>query len=80
MSARGLLNRYDDEATHVATNDARAIGLQDQSRARKQRLSSRAIRHAERLQSLPKTAQRFVIEIIDVLEERGGHVRRHSQK
>jgi transcriptional regulator with XRE-family HTH domain len=36
-------------------------------RARKQRLSPRAIRHAERLQALPKTAQRFVIKIIDTL-------------
>jgi transcriptional regulator with XRE-family HTH domain len=53
------------------------IGLQEQSRARKPRLSPRALRHAERLQALPKTAQRFVIKIITTLEERGGHVRRH---
>jgi transcriptional regulator with XRE-family HTH domain len=36
---------------------------------RKGRLSPKAIRHAERLQALPKTQQRFVIRIIDVLEE-----------
>jgi len=35
---------------------------------RKGRLSPRAIRHAERLQGLSKTQQRFVIRIIDVLE------------
>jgi transcriptional regulator with XRE-family HTH domain len=37
---------------------------------RKRRLSPRAIRHAERLQALSKTQQRFVVRIIDVLEER----------
>lgn len=37
---------------------------------RKQRLSPRAIRHAERLQSLSKSHQRFVVKIIDNLEER----------
>lgn len=36
--------------------------------SRQQRLSPRAMRHAERLQSLSKTHQRFVIKIIDVLE------------
>lgn len=36
--------------------------------ARQHRLSPRAMRHAERLQSLSKTHQRFVIRIIDVLE------------
>ncbi|GFE84970.1 hypothetical protein GCM10011487_69700 [Steroidobacter agaridevorans] len=37
---------------------------------RKGRLSPRAIRHAERLQALSRTQQRFVIRIIDVLEDR----------
>lgn len=37
--------------------------------ARKGRLSPRATRHAERLQALPKTQQRFVVRIIDVLED-----------
>lgn len=37
--------------------------------ARKGRLSPRCMRHAERLQGLPKTQQRFVIRIIDVLED-----------
>ena len=36
---------------------------------RKQRLSPRAMRHAERLQALSKTQQRFVVRILDVLEE-----------
>lgn len=37
---------------------------------RKGRLSPKAMRHAERLQALPRTQQRFVVRIIDVLEER----------
>jgi len=35
----------------------------------KRRLSPRAIRHAERLMALTKTQQRFVVRIIDVLED-----------
>lgn len=34
----------------------------------KGRLSPRAMRHAERLQALSKTQQRFVVRIIDMLE------------
>lgn len=44
------------------------IGLAKQTPAHKGRLSPRAMRHAERLQALSKTQQRFVIKIIDVLE------------
>ena len=44
------------------------IGMAEPVRARKGRLSPRAIRHAERLQALSKTQQRFVVRIIDVLE------------
>lgn len=47
------------------------IGFKQQ-RILNQRLSPRAVRHAERLQALPRTHQRFVTKIIDVLEERGG--------
>ncbi len=36
--------------------------------SRKGRLSPKAMRHAQRLQALSKTQQRFVIKIIDVLE------------
>jgi transcriptional regulator with XRE-family HTH domain len=36
---------------------------------RKRRLSPRAMRHAERLQALSITQQRFVVRILDVLEE-----------
>ena len=36
---------------------------------RKGRLSPRVMRHAERLQALSKTQQRFIARIIDVLEE-----------
>lgn len=44
------------------------IGLSRPSRTPKGRLSPRSIRHAERLQGLSKTQQRFVIRIIDTLE------------
>jgi transcriptional regulator with XRE-family HTH domain len=44
------------------------IGLSKPVRVPKGRLSPRAIRHAERLQALSKTQQRFVVRIIDVLE------------
>jgi len=42
--------------------------LSKPERVRKGRLSPRAMRHAQRLQGLSKTHQRFVIRIIDVLE------------
>jgi transcriptional regulator with XRE-family HTH domain len=51
------------------------VGLEELVRLSKprlgprRRLSPRAMRHAERLQSLSKTHQRFVIRIIDVLEQ-----------
>lgn len=38
------------------------------ARELKGRVSPRATRHAERLQALSKTQQRFVVRIIDVLE------------
>ena len=44
------------------------VSLSRPTRVPKGRLSPRAMRHAERLQSLTKTQQRFVIRIIDVLE------------
>lgn len=45
------------------------VGMSRPPRIPKGRLSPRAMRHAERLQALTKTQQRFVIRIIDVLEE-----------
>jgi transcriptional regulator with XRE-family HTH domain len=36
---------------------------------KKGRLSPRAMRHAERIQALSKTQQRFIVRILDVLEE-----------
>lgn len=45
------------------------IGMTKLLRLRKGRLSPKAIRHAERLQALTKTQQRFVVRIIDVLED-----------
>jgi transcriptional regulator with XRE-family HTH domain len=58
------------KALTVAVEDL--IGLSKQAPARKGRLSPRAMRHAERLQALTKTQQRFVIKIIDVLEDSNG--------
>jgi len=45
------------------------IGLNRPVRAQKRsRLSPRAVRHAERIQALTKTQQRFVVRIVDTLE------------
>lgn len=44
------------------------IGMAKPVRMPKGRLSWRAMRHAERLQALRRTDQRFVIRIINVLE------------
>lgn len=52
------------------------MGIDRPVGVRKGRLSPRAMRHAERLQGLSKTQQRFVIRIIDVLE--AGHKLRTS--
>ena len=48
------------------------VGLSKPLHVRKGRLSPRCVRHAERLQALSKTQQRFVIRIIDVLEDSNG--------
>lgn len=50
------------------TSVAELIGMAQPTRVPKGRLSPRAMRHAERLQALSNTQQRFVIRIIDVLE------------
>ncbi|GFE87776.1 helix-turn-helix transcriptional regulator [Steroidobacter agaridevorans] len=47
------------------------VGIAPPTRAAKSRLSPRAIRNAERLQALSKTQQRFVVRIIDTLEQSG---------
>jgi transcriptional regulator with XRE-family HTH domain len=44
------------------------MGIVRPVRIPKRRLSPRAMRHAERLQALSKTQQRFVVRIIDILE------------
>lgn len=44
------------------------IGVSRPVRMPKRRLSPRAMRHAERLQALSKTQQRFIVRIIDSLE------------
>jgi len=46
------------------------IRLSSSPPVRKRRLSPKAMRHAERLQALSKSHQRFVLKIIDSLEER----------
>jgi len=48
------------------------VGLSKPVRVAKGRLSPRCIRHAGRLQALSRTQQRFVIRIIDVLEDSNG--------
>lgn len=48
------------------------MGLPRYVRIPKGRLSPRAMRHAARLQGLTKTQQRFVVRIIDVLEDANG--------
>ena len=48
------------------------LGLSKPVRVRKARLSPRCMRHAERLQALSKTQQRFVVRIVDLLEESNG--------
>jgi len=46
------------------------IGMARPAHDPKRRLSYRAIRHAERLMALPKSQQRFVVRILDLLEGR----------
>jgi len=52
------------------------LGFGPEPSSRKRRLSPRAMRHAERLQALSKTQQRFVVRIIDMLEAANGAGRR----
>lgn len=47
-------------------------GMARPVRVPKRRVSPRAIRHAQRLQALTKTEQRFVVRIIDTLHESHG--------
>lgn len=51
-----------------STSVEELMGVTRPVRIPKRRLSPRAMRHAERLQSLSKTQQRFVVRIIDMLE------------
>lgn len=48
------------------------MGMTKPAHVPKRRLSPRAARHAERIQRLSRTQQRFVVRIIDVLEEQDG--------
>ena len=45
------------------------MGLAKPSRIPKRRLSPKTVRHAERLQKLSKTQQRFIVRIIESLEQ-----------
>lgn len=47
------------------------VGLVREPRVAKRRLSPRAMRHAEQIQNLSKTSQRFVVRIIDMVEYMG---------
>jgi transcriptional regulator with XRE-family HTH domain len=55
------------------------VGMSKPVRARQGRLSPKAIRHAGRLQALTKTQQRFVVRIIDVLEDANQVSRRDAR-
>lgn len=57
-------------ATVLSMSIDQITGLASMPKLRKGRLSPRAMRHAERLQGLSRTHQRFVIKIIDQLEDR----------
>lgn len=59
-------------ATVFAVSVEEMVSPSKQVRVPKGRLSPRCIRHAGRLQALSKTQQRFVIRIIDVLEDSNG--------
>lgn len=48
------------------------IGMSSPSLLPKRRLSPRCVYHAERLEALPKTQKRFIVRIIDLLEENSG--------
>lgn len=57
--------------------DVSAEDLIDLARpgCRSGRLSPRAARHAERLQALRRTDQRFIVRLIDLLEDRSAQAR-----
>ncbi|GFE87968.1 helix-turn-helix transcriptional regulator [Steroidobacter agaridevorans] len=55
-----------------STSVEELVGMAKLPPVRKGRLSPRCMRHAERLQALSKTQQRFVVRIIDVLEDSNG--------
>ena len=63
-----------------STSVENIVGLSKPLRVRTGRLSPRWIRHAERLQALPKTQQRFLIRIIDVLEADPRRVVRYNRR
>lgn len=63
-----------------STSVENIVGLSMPPRMRTGRLSPRCMRHAERLQALPKTQQRFVIRIIDVLEANPTRITRYNKR
>jgi transcriptional regulator with XRE-family HTH domain len=58
-----------------ALSTDQVIGLEPERATPKRRLSPKAMRHAERIQNLSKAEQRFIVRIIDHLEEM-----RHARK
>jgi transcriptional regulator with XRE-family HTH domain len=63
-----------------STSVENIVGLSKPVRMPTGRLSPRCMRHAERLQALPKTQQRFIIRIIDVLEADPTRVARYNKR
>ena len=63
-----------------STSVENIVGLSKPPRVRTGRLSPRCIRHAERLQALTKTQQRFLIRIIDILEADPTRIVRYNKR
>lgn len=61
----------DNLATLYGLSVEEVMGRVPERHAPKRRLSPRAMRHAERIQAMSKTAQRFIVRIIDQIEAMG---------
>ena len=62
----------DQLATLYGLSVEEVLGRAPERRTPKRRLSPRAMHHAERIQAMSKTTQRFVVRIIDQIEAMGG--------
>lgn len=70
----------DQLATLYGLSMEELIGRVPERRAPKRRLSPRAMRHAERIQAMSKTAQRFVVRIIDHIEATGWYAPKRESR